>query len=159
MTARMLERLEPIMAGIRPDLVVVLGDTNSTLAGALAAAQATVPLVHIEAGMRSGDRAMPEELNRVLTDRIGALLLCASQTATENLRAEAVAGDGFRGDGGFVREALILGELEDHGGEQRGIFEGGRADGEHGRETQIGREPVKTIGDLRESTLRISPMR
>jgi len=91
-TARMLAALGPVLDELGPDAVLVYGDTNSTLAGALAAGQATIPLVHIEAGMRSHDRAMPEELNRVLTDRIGALLLCASQTATENLRAESVAG-------------------------------------------------------------------
>src|SRR6202043_602053 len=68
------------------------GDTNSTLAGALAAALSEIPLVHVEAGMRSFDRAMPEERNRVLTDHVSALLLCASQTAAENLRRESVAG-------------------------------------------------------------------
>jgi UDP-GlcNAc3NAcA epimerase len=91
-TARMLAALAPVLEELRPDAALVYGDTNSTLAGALAAGQAGVPLVHIEAGMRSHDRTMPEELNRVLTDRIGDLLLCASQTAAENLRAEAAAG-------------------------------------------------------------------
>jgi UDP-N-acetylglucosamine 2-epimerase (non-hydrolysing)/UDP-GlcNAc3NAcA epimerase len=91
-TARMLAALGPLVEELSPDAALVYGDTNSTLAGALAAGQAGVPLVHIEAGMRSHDRTMPEELNRVLTDRIGDLLLCASQTAAENLRSEAVAG-------------------------------------------------------------------
>jgi UDP-N-acetylglucosamine 2-epimerase (non-hydrolysing)/UDP-GlcNAc3NAcA epimerase len=90
--ARMLAALEPLLAAERPDAVLVYGDTNSTLAGALAAAQASVPVIHVEAGMRSFDRAMPEERNRVLTDHLGELLLCASQTAAENLRAESVAG-------------------------------------------------------------------
>jgi UDP-N-acetylglucosamine 2-epimerase (non-hydrolysing)/UDP-GlcNAc3NAcA epimerase len=72
--------------------VLVYGDTNSTLAGALAAAQARIPVVHIEAGMRSFDRTMPEELNRVLTDHLGDLLLCASDTAAANLKAESIAG-------------------------------------------------------------------
>ena len=76
----------------RPDLVLVYGDTNSTLAGALAAAQAGIPVAHVEAGMRSFDRAMPEELNRVLTDHASSLLLCSSDGAAENLRAERVAG-------------------------------------------------------------------
>ena len=91
-TARMLDALGPVLDELRPDAALVYGDTNSTLAGALAAAQARVPLVHIEAGMRSHDRSMPEELNRVVTDRLGELLLCASETARENLRAETVAG-------------------------------------------------------------------
>ena len=91
-TARMLAALEQAIAELAPDAVLVYGDTNSTLAGALAAGQAHVPLIHIEAGMRSFDRAMPEELNRVLADHIAELLLCASQTAVENLRAESVAG-------------------------------------------------------------------
>jgi UDP-GlcNAc3NAcA epimerase len=90
--SRMLAALEPVLADVDPDAALVYGDTNSTLAGALAAAQARVPVVHVEAGMRSFDRAMPEELNRVLTDHVGELLLCASETAAENLRREAVAG-------------------------------------------------------------------
>jgi UDP-N-acetylglucosamine 2-epimerase (non-hydrolysing)/UDP-GlcNAc3NAcA epimerase len=72
--------------------VLVYGDTNSTLAGALAAAQCGVPVVHVEAGMRSFDRSMPEELNRVLTDHMSDLLLCASETSAENLRAESARG-------------------------------------------------------------------
>ncbi len=91
-TARMLAALEPLFAELTPDAALVYGDTNSTLAGALAAAQAGVPVVHVEAGMRSFDRTMPEELNRVLADHIAELLLCASQTAVENLRAESIAG-------------------------------------------------------------------
>ena len=88
----MLEALEGLLARERPDLVLVYGDTNSTLAGALAAAQAGIPVAHVEAGMRSFDRAMPEELNRVLTDHASALLLCSSEAAAENLRAERIAG-------------------------------------------------------------------
>jgi UDP-GlcNAc3NAcA epimerase len=89
-TARMLAALEPLLREQRPDAVLVYGDTNSTLAGALAAAQAGVRVVHVEAGMRSFDRSMPEELNRVLTDHCSSLLLCASETAAENLLAEGV---------------------------------------------------------------------
>jgi UDP-GlcNAc3NAcA epimerase len=92
-TARMLAALEPLLRELEPDATLVYGDTNSTLAGALAAAQARVPVVHIEAGMRSFDRSMPEELNRVLTDHLSDLLLCASETAAANLRAESVTGD------------------------------------------------------------------
>jgi UDP-GlcNAc3NAcA epimerase len=91
-TARMLAALEPLLGELAATAVLVYGDTNSTLAGALAAAQAGVPVVHVEAGMRSFDRAMPEELNRVLADHMGELLLCPSETAAQNLRAESVAG-------------------------------------------------------------------
>jgi UDP-N-acetylglucosamine 2-epimerase (non-hydrolysing)/UDP-GlcNAc3NAcA epimerase len=91
-TARMLAALEPLVADSAPDAVLVYGDTNSTLAGALAGAQAHVPVAHVEAGMRSYDRAMPEELNRVLTDHAADLLLCSSERAAENLRAEGARG-------------------------------------------------------------------
>jgi UDP-N-acetylglucosamine 2-epimerase len=91
-TARMLSDLGPLLAEQRPDVVLVYGDTNSTLAGGLAAAQAGIPVAHVEAGMRSFDRAMPEELNRVLTDHLSDLLLCPSDTAVENLVREHVAG-------------------------------------------------------------------
>jgi UDP-GlcNAc3NAcA epimerase len=91
-TARMLAALGPLVADERPDLVLVYGDTNSTLAGGLAAAQAHVPVAHVEAGMRSFDRAMPEELNRVLTDHLADVLLCPSPTAVANLEREHVAG-------------------------------------------------------------------
>jgi UDP-N-acetylglucosamine 2-epimerase len=91
-TARMLAALGPLVADERPDLVLVYGDTNSTLAGGLAAAQSHVPVAHVEAGMRSFDRAMPEELNRVLTDHLADVLLCPSPTAVANLEREHVAG-------------------------------------------------------------------
>lgn len=91
-TARMLSALEPILAEVRPDAVLVYGDTNSTLAGALAAAQAGCPVAHVEAGMRSFDRAMPEELNRVVVDHVSSLLLCSTEVAMANLRREAVPG-------------------------------------------------------------------
>src|SRR6185436_18839176 len=84
--------LEGLLAAERPVVALVYGDTNSTLAGALDAAQARVPVAHVEAGMRSFDRAMPEELNRVLTDHAASLLLCSSEGAAANLRAERVAG-------------------------------------------------------------------
>jgi UDP-N-acetylglucosamine 2-epimerase len=91
-TARMLAILGPLVAEERPDVVLVYGDTNSTLAGGLAAAQARVPVAHVEAGMRSFDRAMPEELNRVLTDHLSDVLLCPSPTAVANLEREHVVG-------------------------------------------------------------------
>src|ERR671930_191736 len=92
-TGRMLAALEPLLAAERPDAVLVYGDTNSTLAGALAGAQAGIPVAHVEAGMRSYDRSMPEELNRVLTDHAASLLLCSSERAAETLRGEGVHGE------------------------------------------------------------------
>jgi UDP-GlcNAc3NAcA epimerase len=91
-TARMLAALEPVLSAEAPDAVLVYGDTNSTLAGALAGAQARVPVAHVEAGMRSFDRTMPEELNRVLADHASSLLLCSSSVGVENLRREEVSG-------------------------------------------------------------------
>ncbi len=91
-TSRMLAALDPVIAETGPDVVLVYGDTNSTLAGALSAAQAGVPVAHVEAGMRSFDRSMPEELNRVLADHASALLLCSSQVAVHNLQREGVGG-------------------------------------------------------------------
>ena len=92
-TARILERLEPVLAELRPKLVLVYGDTNSTLAGALAGRQAGIATGHVEAGMRSFDRAMPEELNRVLTDHASDLLLCSTGTAVANLEREGAGGE------------------------------------------------------------------
>ena len=92
-TARMLTALEPLLRSERPALVLVYGDTNSTLAGALAGAQAGVPVAHVEAGMRSYDRTMPEELNRVLTDHASDLLLCSAEAPAATLRAEQAVGE------------------------------------------------------------------
>ena len=91
-TARMLSELESVLAEAAPDLTLVYGDTNSTLAGALAAAQARIPLGHVESGMRSFDRSMPEEVNRVLADHTSDLLLCSTPTAVANLEREGVRG-------------------------------------------------------------------
>jgi UDP-N-acetylglucosamine 2-epimerase len=92
-TARMLARLEDVIIEQRPDWVLVYGDTNSTLAGALAAAKLHVPLAHVEAGQRSYNRCMPEEINRVVTDHISNLLLCSTPTAVANLAAEGIHAD------------------------------------------------------------------
>jgi len=92
-TARMLAALDGVLAEHAPDAVLVYGDTNSTLAGGLAAAQRRIPVAHVEAGMRSFDRAMPEELNRVLTDHLADLLLASCDGAATNLAREGVAGD------------------------------------------------------------------
>ena len=91
-TARMLGALGELLRDAAPDAVLVYGDTNSTLAGALAATQAHIPVAHVEAGMRSFDRAMPEEINRVLTDHLSDLLLAPSQIAADNLARESVGG-------------------------------------------------------------------
>jgi UDP-N-acetylglucosamine 2-epimerase (non-hydrolysing)/UDP-GlcNAc3NAcA epimerase len=92
-TARMLAALGPLVAAEPPDVLVVYGDTNSTLAGALAGAQAGVPVAHVEAGMRSYDRTMPEELNRVVADHSASLLLCSSEHSAATLRGERVVGE------------------------------------------------------------------
>lgn len=89
-TGRMLERLEPILAKTRPDMVLVLGDTNSTLAGALVAAKLNLAVGHVEAGCRSFNRRMPEEKNRIMVDHISTLLFAPDQPAAANLRREGI---------------------------------------------------------------------
>jgi UDP-N-acetylglucosamine 2-epimerase len=90
-TAAMLTGLEPVLESERPDLVLVYGDTNSTLAGALVAAKLRLRLGHVESGLRSFDRAMPEEVNRVVADVLSDLRFCPSETAVRNLAAEGIA--------------------------------------------------------------------
>jgi UDP-GlcNAc3NAcA epimerase len=91
-TARTITRLEPLVAELDPDAVLVYGDTNATLGGALVAAKSGVPLAHVEAGMRSFVLSMPEEVNRVVADRLSGLLLCSTATAIENLEHEGLGG-------------------------------------------------------------------
>jgi UDP-GlcNAc3NAcA epimerase len=107
MTGQMLAGIEEAILAERPDLVLVPGDTNSTLAGALAAAKLRVPVAHLEAGLRSFNRTMPEEVNRVLTDHLSALLLCPTGTAVDNLRREGIV-EGVRDIGDVMYDASLF---------------------------------------------------
>ena len=90
MTAKMMEKIEPILKDEKPDGVLVYGDTNSTLAGSLTAAKLHIPVFHVEAGLRSYNRAMPEEINRVLTDHVSSLLFCPTENAVKILAKEGI---------------------------------------------------------------------
>jgi UDP-GlcNAc3NAcA epimerase len=99
-TAEMMKRLEEIVESAKPDWVVVYGDTNSTLAGALVGAKARIPVAHVEAGLRSFNRSMPEEINRIAADAVSDLLLAPTERAAEQLRSE-----------GHVRGVFIVGDV------------------------------------------------
>jgi UDP-GlcNAc3NAcA epimerase len=108
MTGRMLEGIESLLLQLRPDWVLVYGDTNSTLAGALAAVKLRVPVAHVEAGLRSHNLDMPEEINRVLTDRSSTLLLCPTRIAVDNLARE---GFPFAAPGGRAQKIEQVGDV------------------------------------------------
>ncbi|HVH67102.1 MAG TPA: UDP-N-acetylglucosamine 2-epimerase (non-hydrolyzing) [Gemmatimonadales bacterium] len=105
-TAAVMQRLEPVLTELRPDLVLVYGDVNSTLAAALVAAKLQVRVGHVEAGLRSGDWTMPEEVNRVVTDRLSDLLFLPSRDAAENLAAEGVPGERMQFVGNVMIDSL-----------------------------------------------------
>ena len=114
-TAGVIAALEPHLLAERPELVLVAGDVNSTLAAALAAAKLCIPVAHLEAGLRSGDRTMPEELNRILTDQLAELCLTPSPDADENLLREGIAPDRIH----FVGNAMIDSLLRELPGARR----------------------------------------
>jgi UDP-N-acetylglucosamine 2-epimerase (non-hydrolysing) len=110
-TARVMDRLEPVLVEERPDLVLVPGDVNSTLAAAVTAAKLQVPVGHVEAGLRSFDRTMPEELNRIVTDQLSDHLFIHSPEASENLAREGVAAEKVHLVGNTMIDTLVA--LED----------------------------------------------
>lgn len=105
-TGRMLEAVEAEIIKRRPDMVLVYGDTNSTLAGALAAAKLHIPVAHVEAGLRSFNRAMPEEINRVLTDHMSTLLFCPSQRSATQLAKEGIT-EGVHATGDIMNDVFL----------------------------------------------------
>ena len=107
MTGQMLERVERVLMDGRPDLVLVYGDTNSTLAGALAAVKLQIPVAHVEAGLRSGNLAMPEEVNRILTDRISRWLFCPTAVAVSHLAHEGVPAERIHRVGDVMFDAAL----------------------------------------------------
>jgi len=112
MTAQMLEGIEEILLKEKPDAVVVYGDTNSTMAGALAAVKLHVPIAHVEAGLRSFNMKMPEEVNRIVTDRLSRWLFCPTDTAVKNLEGEGIGRKHNKREGGKpVQQTFLVGDV------------------------------------------------
>lgn len=107
-TAEIMRRFEPVLDDIGPSCVVVVGDVNSTLACSLVATKKGIPVVHVEAGLRSYDRAMPEEINRILTDQIADLLFTTERSAADNLAREGIAPERIRFAGNVMIDSLLL---------------------------------------------------
>ena len=106
-TAEIMKRFEPVMDELKPDTILVVGDVNSTIACALVAVKKGVPVIHVEAGLRSGDRSMPEEINRVLTDQISDLLLTTERSAKQNLVREGVSSEKVHFVGNVMIDTLL----------------------------------------------------
>jgi UDP-N-acetylglucosamine 2-epimerase (non-hydrolysing) len=106
-TAKVMIGFEQVCTDLRPDLVVVVGDVNSTMAASIVAAKMLIPIAHVEAGLRSFDRTMPEEINRIVTDRLADVLLTPSPDADENLRHEGVAADRIHRVGNVMIDTLL----------------------------------------------------
>src|SRR4051794_28219714 len=106
-TARVMERIEPILEQERPDVVLIPGDVNSTLSAAVVAAKACVPIAHVESGLRSFDRTMPEEINRVVADSLSQFLFVHSSEAVDNLRAEGVTDERIHFVGNTMIDSLV----------------------------------------------------
>jgi len=120
MTGAILQALEPLMASERPDWVLVYGDTNSTLAGALAASKLHIPVAHVEAGLRSFNRRMPEEQNRIVADQLAEVLFAPTDAATARLREEGIPDERIHQVGDVMYDAaLYYGRLAD---ERSGIL-------------------------------------
>ena len=113
-TANVMAKLEPVLAHEKPDTVLVYGDVNSTVAAALTAAQLDIRVGHVEAGLRSRDRSMPEELNRLITDHIADVLLAPSPDAVQNLRSEGIAASAVHFVGNVMIDSLVRALPEAH---------------------------------------------